>query len=234
MDLNEKCETQYRISSWPRWDYDLDAGTLVFSESGVPKVVATIQAVGSTSESSTTWKWGWAHASFPPRVTDQLERVREFGEVEGLQKLTQELLTDDEYLGWELTAVAAKILEAPGAYRCPVDNGFLYFVYTSLQFANESLTINPRTPIACSNHGQGFSTYVCEHLIANPAQEWLSNKPVESNPWPDAWCALCDEVFQEQGEWNDKNEGRVKIKVLCHRCYEAARGQNEFLMSDAE
>ena len=28
---------------------------------------------------------------------------------------------------------------------------------------------------------------------------------------------------KEQGEWNERNEGKVKIKILCHNCYEAAR-----------
>jgi hypothetical protein len=32
MRLNESCEHEFQISTWPRWDYDLDAGTLTFSQ----------------------------------------------------------------------------------------------------------------------------------------------------------------------------------------------------------
>jgi hypothetical protein len=55
MGLNDLCEREFKISSWPRWDYDFDAGTLTFSKDGVARVVASIQVVGTTSESSGTW-----------------------------------------------------------------------------------------------------------------------------------------------------------------------------------
>jgi hypothetical protein len=39
MDLNELCEKEYGISSWPKWEYDLDRGTLAFIQDGVPRVL---------------------------------------------------------------------------------------------------------------------------------------------------------------------------------------------------
>ncbi len=42
MRLNESCESEFHISSWPHWDYDLERGTLTLSQDGVPKVVASI------------------------------------------------------------------------------------------------------------------------------------------------------------------------------------------------
>jgi hypothetical protein len=39
------------------------------------------------------------------------------------------------------------------------------------------------------------------------------------------WCAACDVFFQEQGEWNDKNPAKIKIKLLCHHGYERLRWQ---------
>ncbi len=35
MHLSELCEKNLHISSWPRWDYDLERGTLIFSEQEV-------------------------------------------------------------------------------------------------------------------------------------------------------------------------------------------------------
>jgi hypothetical protein len=67
-------------------------------------------------------------------------------------------------------------------------------------------------------------TFVCGHLAANPKQQWISSPPDESNQWPDAWCAECDALFQEEGEWNESNEKGLNVKILCHHCYEFLRG----------
>jgi len=224
--LNENCEREFRITSWPRWHYDLDAGTLTFSEGGVPKVVASIQVVGTTSQDKGTWLWGWANSHLPAKVTEALSRVRAFGEAEGLTELTSESLPDDEYLGWDMTAVAAKILGATGAYRCPVEDGFVYLVYFSLQAVTEEPKHEAGNgQVICTTHGAGFSTYVCEHLLANPAQKWFSSEPSEEIRWPDAWCASCNAHFQEEGEWNDRNQAKLKIQLLCHYCYERLRSK---------
>jgi hypothetical protein len=93
--------------------------------------------------------------------------------------------------------------------------------YSSIGFASSDgdKAIGPKQ-VECSDHGTGFATYACEHLISNPAQEWFSREPDDEDKWPDAWCAACDSFFQEQGEWNEKNESEIKIELLCHQCYE--------------
>lgn len=224
MRLNEICKEKFRISSWPRWDYEFEGGTLTFSQDGVPKVIAAIQVVGSTSISGGTWLWSWANASLPAKVTAAMGSVRAFGEAENLVELTRASSPDNEYLGWEMTAIAAKVLGSKGAYRCPGNNGFVYVVYTSIQFANEYPDSN-REPklIDCTTHGAGFQAFVCQHLISNPVQEWHSKERDKKNKWPDAWCGACDVFFQQEGEWNDKNESNLKIKILCHQCYELLR-----------
>src|SRR5947209_5930700 len=107
MVLNENCGRVYSISTWPRWDYDLDACDLVFSEAEVPKVIASIQVVGTTSNRSSTWMWGWANNSLPSCSTDRIREVQRFGELEGVDRLTQPQLADHEHLGWEMTAITA-------------------------------------------------------------------------------------------------------------------------------
>ena len=136
MRLNELCEQEFHISSWPRWDYDLDFGTLTFSQDGVPRVVASIQVVGTTSISGGTWLWAWANQSLPANVTQAMSKVLAFGKAEDITELIESEREDDEYIGWAMTAVAANGLKAKGAYRCPGDNGFVYVVYSSIEFAN--------------------------------------------------------------------------------------------------
>jgi hypothetical protein len=130
----KKCEEELRISSWPRWDDDLDRGTLTFSQDGQPKVVAAIQVVGSTSLSSGTWLWSWANQCFPPCVTQEVERVRAFGELESLPASTEAKRPADEHVGWQMTAIAAKVLGAKGAYRFPAEDGFVYLLDSSVTF----------------------------------------------------------------------------------------------------
>jgi len=42
MRLNDTCDRTFKVLTWPRWDYDLDAGTLTFSQDGIASVVASI------------------------------------------------------------------------------------------------------------------------------------------------------------------------------------------------
>ena len=228
MKLNQNCDEEFQIPSWPKWEYDLDRKTLAFSKEGVSKVIASIEVVGTTSITGGTWLWGWANKNLPENATNAVAKVRTFGEVENVAELTRASSPDNEYLGWEMTAIAAKVLGAKGAYRCPGENGFLYLVYTCIRFAaDKKETRNAFEQIECTTHGSGLQAYVCEHLISNPEQEWFSADPDEESKWPDAWCAACDVYFQQEGEWNNKNESNIKIKLLCHHCYERLRSHEQ-------
>jgi len=226
MRLNDSCEREFQLSSWPRWHYDLEETTLEFLKDDIPRVVASIQVVGTTSRQSGTWLWGWANGYLPTQATKAIKEVREFGERESVAELTTRSLTDDEYLGWEMTSIAAEILRSKGAYRCPDENGFLYVVYTDISFA---VARRPKAEkqIECGAHGAGYETFVCEHLVSNPAQRWFSDDPTEENRWPDSWCAACEALYQEQGEWNERNSSSRRIRLLCHHCYESLRSRSQ-------
>src|ERR1700761_4219249 len=110
MKLNDECDRQFSLSEWPRWDFDLDAATLTFSQDGLPKVVADIQVIGTTSIEQGNWQWGWANSNLPLQAIYLTEKVRDFGIRESLDQLTKKFVDDDEYLGWELTSIAASLL----------------------------------------------------------------------------------------------------------------------------
>jgi hypothetical protein len=80
--------------------------------------------------------------------------------------------------------------------------------------------------VQCADHGQGRATYVCRHLAADPVQPWFGEPASAERPWPDAWCTACNAAFEAEGEWNERNESAIEISVLCHRCYEDARGRS--------
>lgn len=225
--LNDQCRATFKISSWERYDYDLDRGTLTFSQDGVPRVVASILVVGTTSGSAGNWLWSWANGYIPEQVSEPVKKVRDFGIAENIMELADSYVPDDEHIGWELTAMAARIMNAKGAYRCPRNNGFIYLMMMDLGFAEVATPANGKSKeINCSTHGPAYATYVCEHLVCKPEQQWFSQDPDVENPWPDAWCANCDQFLQKQGEWNDANEKKVKIELLCHHCYQNLRGKS--------
>jgi hypothetical protein len=131
-----------------------------------------------------------------------------------------------------MTAIAAKIGNCKGAYRCPGEKTVMYVAYTDLRFANASdlpgaKQQGRRDELECDRHGLGKITYVCEHLLTDPKQEWFSEDPRAEKPWPDAWCAQCDSLYQRHGEWNDDNSAQVNIKVICHHCYESLRAVSQ-------
>ena len=231
-ELNEKCSQGFGISSWPRYDYDLDQRTLTFSKAGIPKVICTIQVVGTTSKKANNWLWGRANAHFPMKAVEKVLEVRRFGEEENVPQLSEPYWPDDEYHGWEMAAISAQVLSSRGAYRCPASDGFIYFVFsdiTSVTSDRKAMAgqASDTKGVKCDDHGVGRETFVCEHLAIDPGQEWFSEIPSESNPWPDAWCTQCNQVFNEQGEWNEKNEDRLRAKLLCHLCYEIARNKRK-------
>jgi hypothetical protein len=77
--------------------------------------------------------------------------------------------------------------------------------------------------VGCAQHGDAFETFICEHLAEDPAQTWYSNEPRPGNEWPDSWCSRCHVAYLRENEWNEENEGELRITLLCHRCYEAQR-----------
>jgi hypothetical protein len=109
-----------------------ETGEFVFSDGGIPKLVADFQVVGSISHISNTWMWSWANPSILESVKKDIHLVREFGEKHKLKALTEEKWDADELDGWAMTNVTARLLNAKGAYRCPDEDGALFVVFTDV------------------------------------------------------------------------------------------------------
>ena len=82
------------------------------------------------------------------------------------------------------------------------------------------------TKVSCGDHGEAYPTYICKHLVKDPAQRWHSGAPSEDSRWPDAWCSVCNIEFLKEGEWNEKNEQGIVPEMICHLCYEQAQAQS--------
>lgn len=124
----ERLRTELSLGHWPRYDFDQETGTLIFSTEGKAGAIADIQVVGSTGESSGTWLWSWGNDSILEPVKRDMDSVRAYGETHGFEKLIARKWPGDEHDGWEMTAVAAYILRSDGGYRVPFKRGALFMV----------------------------------------------------------------------------------------------------------
>ncbi len=131
----ELLDGQFGLSKHKRWDYDQQTGLLTFSNNGVPAVISNIEMIGSISTASDTWLWSWANFHILPDVRAQIVAAREFGEKKGFPRLTVPKWQADEIDGWEVSAIAACILDAKGVYRVPTEKGFLFMAMTDIRFA---------------------------------------------------------------------------------------------------
>lgn len=122
---------QERFGLHARWNWDDERSTLTFSDPEKIALEIDVSIVGSTEGNS--WEWAWANANIPPENKINIEKVRELGEAQGYEKLTTAFLEADEYTGWEMTAVAVHVLNAPGSYRFPTDRGYCYLVYRNIR-----------------------------------------------------------------------------------------------------
>ena len=64
-----------------------------------------------------------------------IKEVRDFGEVKGYPRLTTPKWPAAEADGWEMTTIAAYVLDACGVYRTPGDNGFTFLAITDIRHA---------------------------------------------------------------------------------------------------
>jgi hypothetical protein len=130
-DLGE----EYRLWQWSRYDWYQETRQLIFSEGAVAKVTADIQFVGSISIVSDTWLWSWANDSVDPELAASMVTVRDYGNEHGFSQLTVKKWHAHEVDGWEMTAIAALLLKARGAYRSPAEDGFTFMVMTDVRWA---------------------------------------------------------------------------------------------------
>lgn len=132
----DRLEREHSISQYKRWDWDQRSAELVFSNGGVPGVIATTEFVGSVSMESGTWLWSWANPYVHESVRSRIEAVYELGESKDFPYLTVPEWPAETVDGWEMAAVAAHVLDALGVYRGPDgDRCFAYLLLTQVKTA---------------------------------------------------------------------------------------------------
>ena len=127
----------YGFGSHKRWMFENDKAKLQFFDHDDKLVIeADIIDIGSYSPSASTWKWAWAYESINPALKAESLRIKELEEITDLTIFGEkEPVEADEYLAWELSAMAVKHLNAIGCYRAfsSARNVQMFFAITEIK-----------------------------------------------------------------------------------------------------
>lgn len=209
----EHAKERFGIGDFPRYEYDLFRGEIWWSEVDAPKIRGRVTIVGSISTKSNTWLWAWANPHFSDVPLGDIKKVQEFGSRESIAKLTKPKWNAEEVDGWEMTAIAARLLEAEGAYRSPSETGFLFLLYDRLEH------------IPAANIDHYMPLQKAEPFKERPAT-WLSRPGVwlrrvftsqpSSRPAPTSDWPFADRENVAVFTVADICDGRAPILRVCH------------------
>lgn len=134
IEQQKNVEETYGIHNYENWFYHQGTGILTFSnlENQTEIIEIQYEEVGSISKISKTWLWSWANPHLDSKIKTDIEIVKNYGEENNLESLTKRKWFGDEYDGWEMTAIAAYLMKAKGAYRLPLENTFSFVIYKEM------------------------------------------------------------------------------------------------------
>lgn len=113
-----------------RWTLDTP-WLLLQSRSG--RAVADICVIGRVSGAEGSFRWAWADEGIPSHAQSGLERVREFGEINGLDLLTTPAFPASRAQAHELSAVAARVLNAAALWIENAGDHTLFFALSNVR-----------------------------------------------------------------------------------------------------
>lgn len=111
------------------WSVDQDTGEIVFSAPNGMVATCSVQIIGTFDTTDCTWLWAWDHPSVQPPLATHAERVRQYGETNGIPELTTRKISCTEEQCWEFTALACKLNEAQGGYRGPAGSALVFMTF---------------------------------------------------------------------------------------------------------
>lgn len=132
-ERNRTASERFGLDKFQDFDYDIPSSRFWWSDNGVRKVEADCIVVGSVSGASGTWLWSWANPQLGAFCSPDIERVREYGSEHDIAALTSPKWPGDEIAGWEMTCIAAFILDSEAGYRSPFPNGCLFFLLNNIR-----------------------------------------------------------------------------------------------------
>jgi len=125
-------EDRYEIGKYENWFYDQETGYLTFSDGDIAKIKIKYESTGSISKISDTWLWSWGNPHLEDKIKSDILKIKKYGEKHNFEPLTKKKWKADEYDGWEMTAIAAFLMKAKGAYRVPTENTYSFMIFKEI------------------------------------------------------------------------------------------------------
>lgn len=126
------------LGSEAQWNLDMNASTLRFSFVDGRVLDAQVQVVGTYNTNNGTFLWGWDHPSVPLALRRAAQRVHDYGVEHGIERFTTRSIECTQDQAWELSAVAAKLNCASGAYRGYANGTWVYMTFDDPVVVNQS------------------------------------------------------------------------------------------------
>lgn len=115
------------VLQYPRWDVDFGKGTIRFGEEEFP-----VGFLGSESDSSNTWLWGWVNINhFPENIVEDSEAFYEHCMMMGMEEIKEAELDLTELVNGHALASMAVVAGADNRmcyYRAPYDGGAAFLL----------------------------------------------------------------------------------------------------------
>ena len=121
--------SDFEFGKWDTWTFDQKDGILRFRNVDGRGLDMDAQIVGSFSQVSDTWMWAWANDSIGDHLKLSATRVKQYGEIRQLFPLTMAQWDAEEMDAWAMAALAAKLTDAVGSYRCPNSQGAAFVIF---------------------------------------------------------------------------------------------------------
>lgn len=121
-----------RIGDWD-WSVALDAGAMTFTDPTSGETVSTaIQILGTESDISDTWLWGWANeaSGIPLSLLTIARALGQAGSERGVPEFNEPSLDRADVDGHTLACVASAAHPVAGYYRAPYEGGALFVLLT--------------------------------------------------------------------------------------------------------
>lgn len=108
------------------WLVDQNAGLIQFERKDGATVLAPVQIIGAWNPRTQLFRWGWDHPMVQPRLRNDAERTRWFGDKHDLSELTERSLKMSEQEVWRMAALAMKVNGSHGVYRGPTEGPVIF------------------------------------------------------------------------------------------------------------
>jgi hypothetical protein len=126
-------KTQHHQNTWlfgkeEQWNLDPGRGEISFSFPG-RLVSAPAQVIGAYNGPTGQWTWSWADASVSENLMTHALSLKQFGEQNGIPRLTSPTWSGEETDCWYMAALACRLCGFHGAYRGPSETLFSFITF---------------------------------------------------------------------------------------------------------